>query len=119
MTQEATPVEKTAQAARKEAQRLRDAAMGIERKEVAFSARTLDMVNFGRQVRGGLAEPYTLNEYLNTLAIRDYERLQEQLRDLQGKSCEQCGKALPQGCEGEHPGYATCWFTRGPLSLQL
>ena len=64
-----------AQNERKEAQRLRDSAMGIERIEVRFSARTLSMVRFGCQVRGGLQDPYGLNEYLDTLVRQDYERL--------------------------------------------
>lgn len=112
-------VDKSAQAARKEAQRQRDKAQGIERKEVAFSARALDMVNFGCMVRGGLAEPYTLNEYVDTLIRRDYELLQAQVKALEGQACEQCGKGLPQGCDGDHPDFATCWFKRGPLSLLL
>ncbi|MHA6236834.1 hypothetical protein [Pseudomonas fluorescens group sp. PF-69] len=110
---------KDEQNARKEAQRLRDKALGIERKELALSNRELDMVRFGCLVRGGLAEPYGLNEYLSTLIRRDYARLQEQLQDVQGQACGQCHKPLPQGCGGDHPGYATCWFKRGPASLLL
>jgi hypothetical protein len=110
---------KDEQNARKEAQRRREKALGIERKELALSTRELDMVRFGCLVRGGLAEPYSLNEYLSTLIRRDYAQLQEQLQAVQGQTCEQCHQPLPQGCGGEHPGYATCWFTRGPASLLL
>ena len=110
---------RTPEAIRKEAQRKRDEAMGIQRKEVAFSARALDMVRFGCLVRGGLAEPYGMNEYVDTLIRRDYARLQAQLAEVQGTLCEQCQKPLPQGCGGDHPDYATCWFTYGPKSLLL
>ncbi len=110
---------RAAQNERKEAQRLRDAAMGIARVEVRFAARTLDMVRFGCQVRGGLQEPYGLNEYLDTLVRQDYERLKLQVQALEGQVCEQCHKPLPQGCAGQHPGYATCWFKRSALSLVL
>ena len=108
-----------AQNERKEAQRLRDSAMGIERIEVRFSARTLSMVRFGCQVRGGLQDPYGLNEYLDTLVRQDYERLKVQVKALEGQACEQCHKPLPQGCGGQYPGYANCWFKHSSLSLLL
>lgn len=110
---------KDEQNARKEAQRQRDKALGIERKELALSSRELDMVRFGCLVRGGLAEPYGLNEYLSTLIRRDYARLQAQLQSVQGQACEQCHQPLPLGCGGDHPEHATCWFARGPASLLL
>lgn len=116
------PVEvdlRTPEAIRKEAQRLRDQAMGIERKEIRFSARELDLARFGCLVRGGLAEPYDLSEYVLTLIRRDYERLSAQLVELQGSTCAQCNKPLPMGCKGVFKGELPCWFTRGPSALLL
>ena len=116
------PVEvdpRTPEAIRKEAQRLRDMAMGVERKEIRFSARELDLARFGCIVRAGVAEPYELSEYVLTLVRRDYERLVAQMTEIQGTICGQCNKPLPMGCQGLFKGEAPCWFTRGPASLML
>jgi hypothetical protein len=106
-------------AQRKREQREREAAMGIHRHEIKLSTTEQDMARFACLVRGGLHAPYELNEYLATLVRKDYARLLEQLADLQGMTCEQCHKPLPLGCQGDHQGYATCWFVRGPRSLLL
>jgi hypothetical protein len=106
------------EAIRKEAQRLREIGLGIERREVKQSARERDVADFCAQVRGG-DTPYTFNEYVNTLIRRDYDSLLEQLKTLNASTCEQCGRIPPTVCGGRFPGSASCWALRGRWDLML
>lgn len=109
---------RTPEAIRKEEQRKRDAAMGIERREIKQSIRESELADFCALVRGG-DSPYTFNEYVNTLIRRDYAQLLEQLKALNAATCEQCGRIPPTACGGRFPGEASCWGLRGRFDLML
>lgn len=60
--------------ARKEAQRKRQAALGIKRVELQLSAREREQLDTLRRDRAGSGEPYSADEYISTLLRRDWER---------------------------------------------
>ncbi|EQB2599488.1 hypothetical protein ACYHQE_003130 [Aeromonas salmonicida] len=65
---------------RKQAQRYRDAALGIQRVEVRLSIREREQLETLRRARAGSGEPYSADEYISTLLRRDWERWQQQPR---------------------------------------
>lgn len=91
--------ERSPEAIRKEEQRLRDAAAGIEVLSLRLGPMELAMLREGQQARGG-DEPYSAVEYLATLLRRDHAWLQQQQGLAAGRICGQCRKPLPQGCGG-------------------
>lgn len=95
----ALPEDRSPEAIRKAEQRERDDAAGIEVLSLRLGPVELAMLREGQQARGG-AEPYSAVEYLATLLRRDHDLLQQQLRLVDGRICEQCRKPLPQGCGG-------------------
>ncbi|MBC8984066.1 hypothetical protein IAI52_27855 [Pseudomonas lurida] len=118
MTEVKAPDPRTPEAIRKQVQRDREEAMGIERREVKQSWRERGMADFCAYVRGG-ESPYAFNEYVNTLIRRDYEKLRAELVELQAMTCQQCKRSLPTECAGRFPGEATCWKLRGGFDLML
>ncbi|EPC4025540.1 hypothetical protein ACRZOU_001245 [Aeromonas salmonicida] len=68
--------------ARKQAQRSRDAALGIQRVEVRLSIREREQLETLRSARAGSGEPYSADEYISTLLRRDWVRWQQQQADL-------------------------------------
>ncbi|MGL6517335.1 hypothetical protein ACSZNZ_11545 [Aeromonas caviae] len=105
--------------ARKEAQRQRQAALGIKRVEVALSTREREQLETLRRVRAGSGEPYSADEYISTLLRRDWERWQQQQADLAVQTCPNCDCILPEGCGGTFKGEAACWHTKGDKELAL
>lgn len=103
--------------ARKEAQRKRQAALGIKRVEVALSTREREQLETLRRARAGSGEPYSADEYISTLLRRDWERWQEQEAELKQQICPNCDCALPEGCGGTFKGEADCWRTSGDKTL--
>lgn len=95
----ALPEDRSPEAIRKEEQRLRDAAAGIEVLSLRLGPVELAMLREGREARGG-AEPYSAVEYLATLLRRDHAWLQQQQGLVAGRICGQCRKPLPLGCGG-------------------
>lgn len=127
-TAEALPVtghneEKSKEAQRKEAQRKRDAAMGITHTELRLSTTERALLDEARELRGG----YSVVEYLATLIRQDHAKAKATLRKIERESCARCGLALPAGClaisdtdgKGEHEGFEHCWRTRNALRLHL
>lgn len=94
-----TTESKSPDALRKEEQRMRDAAAGIEVLSLRLGPVELAMLREGQQARGG-DEPYSVVEYLATLLRRDHAWLQQQQGLVAGRICAQCRKSLPQGCGG-------------------
>ncbi|MGL6427996.1 hypothetical protein [Aeromonas hydrophila] len=105
--------------ARKEAQRKRQAALGIKRVEVALSTREREQLETLRRARAGSGEPYSADEYFSTLLRRDWERWQQQQAELADQACQHCGNPLPGGCAGAFKGEAACWQTNGEKGLRL
>lgn len=91
--------DRSPEAIRKEEQRLRDAAAGIEVLSLRLGPVELAMLREGQQARGG-DEPYSAVEYLATLLRRDHAWLQQQQGLVAGRICGQCRKPLPLGCGG-------------------
>lgn len=104
---------------RKEAQRQRQAALGIKRVEVALSAREHEQLETLRRARAGSGEPYSADEYISTLLHRDWERWQQRQTDLSAQICPNCSCALPAGCGGTFKGEIACWHTLGDKTLAL
>ncbi|MGU5888117.1 hypothetical protein [Aeromonas hydrophila] len=104
---------------RKQAQRMRQAAMGIKRVEVALSTRERDQLETLRRARAGSGEPYSADEYISTLIRRDWERWLEQEAELKQQTCQHCNCALPKGCGGAFKGQTECWHTQGDKVIAL
>lgn len=104
---------------RKQAQRQRQAAMGIKRVEVALSERERQQLDHLRIARAGSGEPYSADEYISTLIRRDWEKWLEQEAELQKQTCPHCNCTLPTGCAGAFKGQAECWLTQGDKTLAL
>lgn len=104
---------------RKEAQRKRQAALGIKRVEVALSTREREQLETLRRARAGSGEPYSADEYFSTLLRRDWERWQQQQAELAALACQHCGNPLPGGCAGTFKGEAACWHTTEAKTLAL
>ncbi|MDM5088506.1 hypothetical protein OB947_06170 [Aeromonas bestiarum] len=58
----------------KQAERQRQAAMGIKRVEVTLSERELQQLDHLCIAQAGDGEPYSADEYISTLIRRDWER---------------------------------------------
>ncbi|WP_421245460.1 hypothetical protein [Aeromonas sanarellii] len=104
---------------RKQAQRARQAALGIKRVEVALSTREREQLETMRRARAGSGEPYSADEYISTLLRRDWERWQQQQAELATQACQHCGNLLPGGCAGAFKGEAACWRNLGDKTLAL
>ncbi|MNO74280.1 hypothetical protein D3C76_652740 [compost metagenome] len=70
-------------------------------------------------VRSGVGEPYELEEYLVALIREDAARLKGQIADAQKYPCQQCGKVLPEGCEGAFKGELACLHTPTAWKLRI
>lgn len=104
---------------RKQAQRSRDAALGIQRVEVRLSIREREQLETLRSARAGSGEPYSADEYISTLLRRDWEHWQQQQAELAAQACQHCGNQLPGGCAGAFKGEMACWHTSGDKTLAL
>lgn len=63
------------------------------------------------------AAPYDLDEYIQTLIVRDRERLAGLLAEL--PPCKKCGARLPDSCNRLHYGEADCRLTTTRQELAL
>lgn len=104
---------------RKQAQRARDAALGIQRVEVRLSIREREQLETLRSARAGSGAPCSADEYISTLLRRDWERWQQQQAELSAQACKHCGNQLPDGCASVFKGEAACWQIQGDKSLFL
>lgn len=104
---------------RKEAQRKRQAALGIKRVEVALSTREREQLETLRRARARSGAPYTADEYISTLLRRDWERWQLQQAELAVQTCQHCDNQLPSGCAGAFKGETACWHTTEAKTLAL
>lgn len=110
---------KTPEAQRKEDQRKRDEAAGIETIEARLGPIELAMLREGQDVRGGAGGAYSRTEYIATLIRRDNALLQQQRGALVGRVCENCSKALPRGCGGTWGSESLCEFAQVDRALKL
>jgi len=98
---------------RKKAQRRRDkerlAEMGMKVVEFEIPESVRKKMDYCRNVRGGIT-PYDANEFIVTLILNDYERLQEQEKAWAKDRCEVCGNGLPGGCKDVFKGQSNCWL---------
>ena len=104
---------------RKQAQRARQAALGIKRVEVALSTREREQLEHLCRARAGSGEPYSADEYISTLLRRDWERWQQQQAELAAQTCPNCDSPLPEGCGGTFKGQTECWHTAGDKTITL
>lgn len=104
---------------RKQAQRSRDAALGIQRVEVRLSIREREQLETLCCARAGSGEPYSADEYISTLLRRDWERWVSQVDNLKMQVCKHCNTHLPVGCNGAFKGEGACWKTAGDKTLAL
>ncbi|WP_182310682.1 hypothetical protein [Aeromonas media] len=105
--------------ARKQAQRQRQAMLGIKRVEVALSQRERQQLDHLCIARAGAGEPYSADEFISTLIRRDWERWLEQEATHMEHTCQHCECPLPGGCGGTFDGETSCWLTRGKRALAL
>ena len=91
---------KTPEAARQEKHRAKLEALGIKEVTLLLGPAEVERLEVARRERGGVDGPYSAREYLATLLRRDAERLEVQLKQLEGRFCENCQKPLPRGCGG-------------------
>ena len=103
---------------RKQAQRARQAALGIKRVEIALSTREREQLETLRRARAGSGDPYSADEYICTLLRRDWERWQQQA-EMAAQACPNCECALPAGCGGAFKGQQECWHTQGDKTIAL
>lgn len=104
-------------ALRKQQERERDEALGLERVELKWSRHQADIAAFMCRVRAGHGEAYTLREYLDTLVRRDYERFKAEWAEL--GDCANCQRPLPLGCAGRLAMESACWHVNGIKALLL
>lgn len=104
---------------RKQAQRARQAALGIRRVEVALSERERQQLDHLCIARAGSSEPYSADEFISTLIRRDWERWLEQETILNAINCPHCGNPLPDGCGGVLKGETICWHTTSSKIIAL
>ena len=102
---------------RKAEQRAKLAAIGGLRHELVLTPQEAQMLARNCQRRNPGRAPYSRNEYISLLILCDDQRLDRQEAALGG--CKRCGKALPEGCNGNYKGEGACWFTRDCLSMNL
>lgn len=104
---------------RKRRQREREKAMDIKEVRVKLSIVEREQLATLCQVRAGIKAPYDTDEYIALLIARDHERLQQQLKELDGKCCGKCKSPLPEGCGGLFKGEAVCFHHMSKKELAL
>lgn len=105
--------------ARKRKQREREKAMDIKTVSVKLSSREREQLATLCRVRAGIKDAYDTDEYIALLIARDHERLQQQLKELDGKCCGKCKSPLPEGCGGLFKGEAVCFHHMSKKELAL
>jgi hypothetical protein len=101
-------------AARKAAQRARQAAAGGRKMELVLDSQEVEMLAQNCALRRPQREPYDMDEYITMLIRKDNAELQAQLAEQGKRTCRRCGDALPgdkQGCA--FIGEGACWQTMG------
>ena len=105
-------------AERKAAQRVRQAAAGGKKLELALDSQELEMLAHNCAARRPGREPYDLNEYIALLIRKDAAELAQQVEALAHQQCGKCKEQLPvQSCPCQ--GEAACWATSGWHELKL
>ena len=105
-------------AERKAAQRVRQAAAGGKKLELALDSQELEMLAQNCAARRPGREPYELNEYIALLIRKDAAELAQQIEALAQQQCDKCKEHLPVHscpCQGE----MTCWVTNGWHHVKL
>lgn len=104
-------------AERKQKSREAAKAAGVSRIEVGLGKNEVSRLDELCKTRGGVRGPYSTDEYISLLIHRDWQKLQQQLAELD--KCAHCGDQLPEGCQGLFKGAVTCWHTFKAKELAL
>lgn len=110
---------KSAEAIRQERHRQKLEEMGVKAVEVQLGPIQRLMLEAARKERGGLDGPYSVAEYVATLLRRDFDLLEQQRGQLDGRICENCLKPLPRGCGGVWSGEQACLRAQADKALLL
>lgn len=111
--------QKSPEAIRQERYRQKLEALGIKPVEVLLGPAERELLEEARKARGGLSGPYSVAEYVATLLRRDFELLEQQRGQLEGRICENCRKPLPRGCGGTWASEMPCLLAQADRALQL
>jgi hypothetical protein len=111
--------EKSPEAKRQERHRAKLEALGVKVVEVQLGPIQQLMLETARRERGGLDGPYSVAEYVATLLRRDFDLLEQQRGQLEGRVCENCRKPLPRGCGGVWGAELACLRSQADKALQL
>ncbi|QNE59111.1 hypothetical protein H5404_25280 (plasmid) [Vibrio parahaemolyticus] len=102
---------KAAAAERKRRQRQREKEADIQEVRLKLSKVERERLAEMCQVRAGSREPYDAAEYVALLIDRDWQKLQQQLAELNSQCCGKCKDPLPGGCNGLFKGDSECFHT--------
>ena len=111
--------QKSPEAIRQERHRQKLEALGVKVVEVQLGPVERELLEAARKERGGLDGPYSVAEYVATLLRRDFDLLEQQRGQLDGRICENCRKPLPRGCGGVWSAEALCLRAQTDKALQL
>lgn len=103
---------------RKAAQRARQAAAGVSKREYYLDVQELKMLAEICTLRRPGREPYEETEAIAMLIRENHNRLMQELVALNERQCEKCGDRLPvkKCCM---TGDAKCWATKGWHEVKL
>ena len=104
-------------AERKKKSREAAKAAGVSRIEISLGKNEVSRLDELCKVRGGVRGPYSTDEFLTLLIHRDWQKLQQQLAELE--TCSHCSDQLPEGCKGLFKGASSCWHTTEAKALEL
>lgn len=101
-------------AERKARQRALQSEKGIQKLELKLNSQELAMLKENCALRRPQREPYSMDEYITMLILRDNSDLQSQLKKQAKRTCKRCGENLP----GDKDrclfiGESACWQTLG------
>ncbi|KYO58422.1 hypothetical protein [Vibrio parahaemolyticus] len=96
---------------RKRRQRQREKELDIQEVRLKLSKVDRERLETMCKARAVTGEPYDMDEYITLLIDRDWQKLQQQLKELNGQCCGKCKDPLPGGCNGLFKGDSACYHT--------
>jgi len=90
---------------------------GVNRLEVILTDNELAALERGCKSRNPGREPYSRNEYIALLIIKDIAELDAQEKKI--PPCKKCGAKPPGHCERAFKGESGCWLSYDCLALNL
>lgn len=106
-----TEEQREADRRRQRKSRAKQKAANIHKITVNISENEMKRLDIMRVERAGIGEPYDINEYVQLLIARDWERFQKDKNELSTKACAKCRDPLPGGCGGLFKGDTACFHT--------